>query len=330
MSDLVKAQNMPQFNWYTCWMSLGADGMPDNLIKEGLKQPNRIKISFEEGAKEITSHVMPNQAWFSAEYFLAYTLPDFKSKILHWLLDTQKDDGPLLFSLLGQCFQNVGLTKWASSIIPKQCPNNADRMKSNFDECISDYLKAVVGFPNIGDQLIRWLCTSKKPALMPMHKFTRLQAASQLPQGWLPCQMMDVPTAQEKSEQIFFAQPKMRQNQFANLNKTVPTDPLKMIAFFEQCQATNKVAGILKKIAKDKKQPKEKKSAYLPATHSRELCYRQHCSCKYCNYHWSNQLLSHIYHNESSLLHLSQGSLRILHGQRVSNQLCSLSTCGWW
>jgi hypothetical protein len=39
MSDLVKAQNLPEFNWYTRW-SLGADGMPDKLIKEGLKQPD--------------------------------------------------------------------------------------------------------------------------------------------------------------------------------------------------------------------------------------------------------------------------------------------------
>jgi hypothetical protein len=43
---------------------------------------------------------------------------------------------------------------------------------------------------------------------------------------------MDVPMAQEKSEQIFFLQPKAHKNKFANLNKTVPTDPLKMIAFF--------------------------------------------------------------------------------------------------
>jgi hypothetical protein len=64
---------------------------------------------------------------------------------------------------------------------------------------------------------------------------------------------MDVPTAQEKSEQIFFAQPKALQNRFAKLNKTVPANPLRMIAFFEQCQATNKVAGVLEKIAKDKK-----------------------------------------------------------------------------
>ncbi len=64
--------------------------------------------------------------------------------------------------------------------------------------------------------------------------------------------MMDVPTVQEKSEQIFFAQPKANQNKFPNLNKTVPTDPLKMIPFFEQCQATDKAAGVLDKIAKDK------------------------------------------------------------------------------
>ena len=82
MSDLIKAQNTPQFNWYTRWTSLGANGMPDKLMEEGLKQPYWIKISFEKGAKEITGHVAPNQTWFGAEYFLAYTLPNFKSKIL--------------------------------------------------------------------------------------------------------------------------------------------------------------------------------------------------------------------------------------------------------
>ncbi len=78
--------------------------MPDKLIKEGLKQPNRIKVSFKK------------------EYFLAYRLPDFESKILTRLLDLQKDNGPLLFSLLGQCFQDVDLTEW-TSVIAKQCPD---------------------------------------------------------------------------------------------------------------------------------------------------------------------------------------------------------------
>jgi hypothetical protein len=63
-------------------MLLGADGMPDKLIKEGLKQPNQIKVSFEKGTKKITGHDAPDQAQFGAEYYLAYTLPNFKSKIL--------------------------------------------------------------------------------------------------------------------------------------------------------------------------------------------------------------------------------------------------------
>jgi hypothetical protein len=57
--------------------------MPYNLIKDGLKQPDCIKISFEKGAKEITGHVKPDQAQFGAEYsFLAFTLLNFKSMML--------------------------------------------------------------------------------------------------------------------------------------------------------------------------------------------------------------------------------------------------------
>ncbi len=43
--------------------------------------------------------------------------------------------------------------------------------KENFDECIRDNLKAVVGFPNVGYQLIGWHHTAKKPVFMPMHEF---------------------------------------------------------------------------------------------------------------------------------------------------------------
>jgi hypothetical protein len=84
--------------------------------------------------------------------------------------------------------------------------------------------------------------------------------ASQLPQWWLPPSNNGCTYGTDKSEKIFFAWPKVHQNKFANLNKTVPTDPLKMIAFFEQCQATDKAAGVLAKITKDK-QPKERKTA---------------------------------------------------------------------
>jgi hypothetical protein len=153
----------------------------------------------------------------------------------------------------------------------------------------TDYLEAVAGFPNIGNQLICWLRMAKKPALMPMHEFMhyRVQLLSYLKGNYL-YQTMDVPTAQEKSEQIFFAQPKAHQNEFADLNKMVPANPLRMIAFFEQCQATNKVAGILKKIARDKKQPKKKSTAHVPIARNCESSYKQHRHHKYCDYHQSN------------------------------------------
>jgi hypothetical protein len=204
------------------------------------------------------------------------------------LSDAQKDNGPLLFSLLGQCIQDIGLIKW-TSVVAEQCPNDADRTKANFDECIRDYLEAVAGFPNIDNQLIRWLRTAKKPTFMLIHEFMRhqVQLLSYLKSDYL-CRTIDVPTAQEKSEQIFFAQPKAHQNKFTNLVLTVPSNPLRMIAFFEQCQATNKVAGILAKIAKDKKQPKEKKTAHVSTAHSHELSYRQYHSCNYHNFHPSD------------------------------------------
>ncbi len=73
---------------------------------------------------------------------------------------------------MSQCFQDAGLTKWAN-VIAKQCPSNADHMKANFDKSIRDYLEAVAGFPNVGNQLICWLCIAKKPNLMQMYKFMR-------------------------------------------------------------------------------------------------------------------------------------------------------------
>jgi hypothetical protein len=185
-----------------------------------------------------------------------------------------------MFNLMGQCFQDIGLTEWMN-IIAKQCPPNTDRTKANFDECIRDYLEALAGFTNVGDQLICWLRTAKKPALMPMHEFMRhhVQLVSYLDGGYL-CRMMEIPTAQEKSEQILFMQPKVHWFKFAETNKMVPMNPLKLITFFEQCQVANEAAGVLEK-AKDKKQPKEKKTAHLPVLRSHESSYQQHHPHKY-------------------------------------------------
>ncbi len=65
-----------------------------------------------------------------------------------------------------------------------------------------------------------------------------------------------MPTAQEKREQIFFAQLKTHRFKSADMNRMVPTDLLKLILFFEQCQVADRASGVLEKIAKDKQQLK--------------------------------------------------------------------------
>ena len=70
MSDLLKAMSTPQFNWFNKWTSLGPKGLPDCTIKDGLKQPGRIKISFTVNGKELTGSIAPNQTRFGPQFFL--------------------------------------------------------------------------------------------------------------------------------------------------------------------------------------------------------------------------------------------------------------------
>jgi hypothetical protein len=49
----MKAHATHQFAWYTHRTSLGANGMPDKLIEEDLRQSHQLEISFEEGSKDI-------------------------------------------------------------------------------------------------------------------------------------------------------------------------------------------------------------------------------------------------------------------------------------
>jgi hypothetical protein len=76
---------------------LGPDGLPDQVIKNGLKQPNQIKISFTVGGKEMTSSVVPGQAHFGPEFFLLQTLPYFETKIVLCLSANNQQDRPTMY-----------------------------------------------------------------------------------------------------------------------------------------------------------------------------------------------------------------------------------------
>jgi hypothetical protein len=94
---------------------------------------------------------------------------------------------------------------------------------------------------------------------------------------------MELPTAQVKSKYIFLVQSKAQQFKFRETNKTLPMDPLWLIAFFKQCQTANKVVSVLDKL-REKKQPKKKKTAHLPVACSSDSNYQRHCH-KNRNYH---------------------------------------------
>jgi hypothetical protein len=71
-------------------------------------------LGTQHGHLDITRHVAPDQAQFKPKYFLALT-----------------EDGPTLFNLIGQCFQDIDLTKW-NNVVKKQCPNNTNLAKASF------------------------------------------------------------------------------------------------------------------------------------------------------------------------------------------------------
>jgi hypothetical protein len=71
-------------------------------------------LGTQHGHLGITRHVVPEQAQFESEYFLALT-----------------EDGPPLFNLIGQCFQEISLTE-SNKVVGKQCLNDNDLAKTSF------------------------------------------------------------------------------------------------------------------------------------------------------------------------------------------------------
>jgi hypothetical protein len=73
-------------------------------------------LGTQHGHLDITGHVAPNQAQFEPKYF-----PTFM------------EDGLTLFNLIGQCFQDVGLTRW-NKVVRMQCPDDTNLAKASLKE----------------------------------------------------------------------------------------------------------------------------------------------------------------------------------------------------
>jgi hypothetical protein len=73
-------------------------------------------LGIQHGHLDITRHVASDQAQFEPEYFLVLM-----------------EDGPTLVKLIGQCFQDVGLTE-CNNFIGKQCPNDINLARASLKE----------------------------------------------------------------------------------------------------------------------------------------------------------------------------------------------------
>ncbi len=142
-----------------------------------------------------------------------------------------------------------------------RCHTEDNKTYENFHEYIQDYLEALAGFPNIGDQLICWLCTMKKPALMPAHDFMHrwVQLMTYLEDGML-CHMMALPGNQEKLEQIFFSISLCHWQNYAETHKLLLIDLTTLACFFEQCQNADAINGKRRELKHGSKKSKEMKS----------------------------------------------------------------------
>ena len=86
---------------------------------------------------------------------------------------------------------------------------------------------------------------------------------------------MELPTKQEKIEQIFFSVPKKHQQKYVETHKTLLDDHVLLIFFFKQCQNADQASGILDQLQQKKNEKALKKSTANTSGPSDRNCRHQ-------------------------------------------------------
>ena len=135
-----------KFLWYNKWTSLDPDGLPDWVIKDSLKQPDQIKISFTMNGKELSTQLTRlNSAPSSSS---CKCIPTSSRKFFSCMPVNNQRDGPMLFPLMEQCFQEVNLMEWMN-IISVHCPE-----KDNKSLTISSNASKIISRHSQGSQIL--------------------------------------------------------------------------------------------------------------------------------------------------------------------------------
>ena len=130
MSNIIRARQTPPFGWFYAWEPLNEDGLPNRTHTSALKQPETIKIRWEEtivtstddkGAKttkqcDRQADVIPDKGIFGCEFSLIHTFPSFDSLVKSRLKSTDAKYVENLYTLMGNCFQGNALMKWTKAV----------------------------------------------------------------------------------------------------------------------------------------------------------------------------------------------------------------------
>ena len=117
MSNLLRALQNPPFGWFYAWTPLNEDGMPNINHTSALKQPETIKIRWDDTTvtsvnnEEIkTNHcekqadVVPDKGIFCCEFAMIHTFQSFDSAIKTRMNDKDEKYVARLYNLMGKCF----------------------------------------------------------------------------------------------------------------------------------------------------------------------------------------------------------------------------------
>ena len=129
MSNIIRARQNPPFGWFYTWEPLNEDGLPNRHHTSALKQPETIKVRWEETIVTSTddkgatttkqsdkqADIIPDKGIFGCEFAMIHTFPGFDSLVKPRLNDQDPKYVENLYTLMGGCFQGNALTKWTKA-----------------------------------------------------------------------------------------------------------------------------------------------------------------------------------------------------------------------
>eukprot|EP00957_Ditylum_brightwellii_P016595 1247334-Ditylum_brightwellii.AAC.1 len=89
MSNLPHAQKNPPFSWYYAWLKPRNIGKPQQDINAGMRQPDTIKVSWDQHNCAMSGRTRALSVSVVAEYNFIYMIKE--KKIMVCLDDTVKD-----------------------------------------------------------------------------------------------------------------------------------------------------------------------------------------------------------------------------------------------